>query len=67
MRIAEGAHHCGLPCRWCGGGGTWSPERPSVRRSGEIVFVRAEEECRMCLGTGECMHTHPGDSPETPI
>ncbi|GAA3121277.1 hypothetical protein GCM10010466_10260 [Planomonospora alba] len=66
VRVAAGAHHCGLPCRWCGGSGTWSPERAHVEESGVIVFHRVAEECRMCLGTGECMHLHPGEHPETP-
>lgn len=66
--VAEGAHHCELPCRWCDGDGTWAPEKPRVQENGEIVFVRVAEECRMCMGTGQCMHAHAGDrtgEPET--
>ncbi|GII94581.1 hypothetical protein [Sinosporangium siamense] len=66
MQIADGAHHCDLPCRWCLGNKVWTPEKPHVRESGEVVFVRVTEKCRMCLGTGECMHAHPADRLEAP-
>ncbi|GHE42713.1 hypothetical protein GCM10017673_51190 [Streptosporangium violaceochromogenes] len=61
VQIDGEAHHCDLPCRWCDGGGVWSPERPRVQEAGEVVFVRVAEECAMCLGAGECMHAHPED------
>jgi hypothetical protein len=66
MQVAEGAHHCELPCRWCDGSTNWTPEKPHISESGEIVFIRVDEQCRMCMGTGECMHVHAGDRTGTP-
>lgn len=61
VQLADGAHHCDLPCRWCGGSRIWTPEKPHAEESGAIIFVRVAEECVMCLGTGECMHVHPDE------
>ncbi|MDT0304817.1 hypothetical protein [Streptomonospora wellingtoniae] len=46
-----------LVCHYCDGRGLWSPERPVTDGNGMITWERAEEQCRMCAGTGK-EHRH---------
>ncbi|RCV51011.1 hypothetical protein [Marinitenerispora sediminis] len=40
-------------CRFCDGSGWWRPEMPHRDGSGVIDWIRVEEPCRMCDGTGK--------------
>ncbi|GAB2821065.1 hypothetical protein GCM10022221_18770 [Actinocorallia aurea] len=42
-----------VPCRFCLGTGWWRPEMPRREADGVIGWVRVDEECRMCGGTGK--------------
>ncbi|WP_046469314.1 hypothetical protein [Allosalinactinospora lopnorensis] len=42
-----------LCCRFCSGSGWWRPEKPRRDSSGVIHWVRVDEPCRMCAGTGK--------------
>ncbi|GAA2729252.1 hypothetical protein [Actinocorallia aurantiaca] len=42
-----------LACRFCTGSGWWRPEKPQREAGGVIGWVRVDEPCRMCAGTGK--------------
>lgn len=42
-----------MECRFCSGTGWWRPERPHRDGSGVIVWLRVDEPCRGCAGTGK--------------
>jgi hypothetical protein len=41
-----------LVCRFCSGSGSWRPEKPHRETDGVIGWIRVDEPCRMCGGTG---------------
>ncbi|GAB3205377.1 hypothetical protein SAMN02745673_00955 [Marinactinospora thermotolerans DSM 45154] len=72
MRVGRTRQRCGVdgcewcagagrPCRFCAGTRRWRPERPLRDADGVIGWVRVEEECRMCGGTGR--EHNPLDAP----
>ncbi|GAB3967383.1 hypothetical protein GCM10029978_034570 [Actinoallomurus acanthiterrae] len=50
-------------CRWCRGTRQWRPEKPSLTATGAIEWIRIEEPCRMCWGTGKEHGPLPGMKP----
>ncbi|GAB3662921.1 hypothetical protein GCM10027589_26270 [Actinocorallia lasiicapitis] len=46
----------GVDCRFCTGTGWWRPEMPHPEADGVIGWIRVDEPCRMCAGTGRAHH-----------
>ncbi|WP_344833500.1 hypothetical protein [Actinocorallia longicatena] len=42
-----------VSCRFCAGSAWWRPEMPQPEPDGVIGWIRVDEPCRMCGGTGK--------------